>query len=68
VSRKAGTAVARNRIRRRLRALVRAQRAQLQTGGVYLFGGGAAAGTETFVDLERMFVECLERVHAGGTA
>jgi ribonuclease P protein component len=42
-SRASGTAVARNRIRRRLRAAVAARHDQLVPGGAYLFGAGREA-------------------------
>jgi ribonuclease P protein component len=48
VGRRAGHAVARNRIRRRLRAAVQHHASLLAPGGVYLFGGNAAAMSESF--------------------
>lgn len=50
VGRRAGGAVTRNRIRRRLRAAVRQVRPDL-VPGAYLIGAGAAAGSQPFGEL-----------------
>ena len=42
-TRAAGNAVARNRVRRRLRAAVAAHEAELNSGGAYLFAAGRDA-------------------------
>jgi len=52
VGRRVGPAVVRNRVRRRLRALTAAHRAELQPGGAYLFGAGPAAATIPFAELD----------------
>ncbi len=51
VGRRAGTAVVRNRIRRRLRAAVAAHAPQLERGGVYLVGADRGAMTMPFTQL-----------------
>lgn len=51
VGRRTGTAVVRNRIRRRLRAAVAASAAELVPGGVYLLGADLRVMTTTFPSL-----------------
>ena len=48
VGRRAGNAVTRNRIRRRLRAAISRSQDRLVAGGAYLFGAGATAATVPF--------------------
>lgn len=63
VSRKAGGAVARNRIRRRLRAAV----AEVVVHpGAYLFGGDAAVATLPWGELRTLVQEAAELVTTGG--
>ena len=51
VGRSLGNAVARNRVRRRLRAAVRRHEADLRPGGAYLFSAGRSAVTMPFEEL-----------------
>jgi ribonuclease P protein component len=62
VSRRAGGAVDRNRIRRRLRAAMRDHAATLPPGA-YLVGAGREALTMPFVELHRLVGEAAR--HAG---
>jgi ribonuclease P protein component len=55
-----GNSVARNRVRRRLRALVHARAAQLRPGHAYLIGAASGANTATFGELDRSFGALLE--------
>jgi ribonuclease P protein component len=52
VPRSVGNAVVRNRVRRRLRDLVRRHAAELRDGHAYLIGASARAADATFVDLD----------------
>jgi ribonuclease P protein component len=63
IGRRAGGAVVRNRIRRRLRAIAREVRGQLQPGA-YLFGATAAASSLSFADLRATVCSALAAVHA----
>lgn len=61
VGRSAGSAVARNRIRRRLRAAIAALEADGHLrSGVYLFGAGPELLTMPYDDLERAVSELAE--------
>jgi ribonuclease P protein component len=51
VGKRAGTAVVRNRIRRRLRAAVVQQERELLPGGAYMLGADRAAMTTDFATL-----------------
>ena len=51
VGRRVGGAVARNRVRRRLRAVVRAESNALVPAHVYLVGAGPAAATTSYREL-----------------
>lgn len=62
IGRDVGSAVARNRARRRLRAAVRANSGALRSDRVYLFGAGRAAVSMDFVELRRTIRELLERL------
>jgi ribonuclease P protein component len=53
VGRWAGSAVVRNRIRRRLRAAVAGSQGELMVGGIYLFGADRTAASEPFDALSR---------------
>jgi ribonuclease P protein component len=55
VSRRVGGAVARNRIRRRLRAVVRAEAAFLEPACAYLIGAGPGALKTPFSELRATF-------------
>jgi ribonuclease P protein component len=57
-----GTAVARNRVRRRLRAAVAAHEHALAPGGAYLFGAGREAVGAPFDTLETTVGELLATV------
>jgi ribonuclease P protein component len=59
IGRHVGGAVVRNRVRRRLRAAVRAHNATLQPGASYLFGAGREALTMPFEALGRCVDELL---------
>jgi ribonuclease P protein component len=55
VGRRAGGAVDRNRIRRRLRAVVRDESAALQPDALYLVSAGRGAATTAYCDLRTTF-------------
>jgi len=61
IGRHVGSAVVRNRVRRRLRAAVQAHTAVLQPGASYLFGAGREALTMPFEALGR----CVGELVAG---
>ncbi len=58
IGRKAGGAVVRNRIRRRLRAITRELESQLQPGA-YLVGAGGEAGSMSYGELKATVCEAL---------
>ncbi len=60
MGRRAGGAVVRNRIRRRLRSIVR--EAELAPGS-YLIGAGPEAATLPYDELRRSVTEALRAVH-----
>lgn len=62
VGRRAGGAVVRNRIRRRLRAIIRELRAELRPGA-YLFGASAAAASLSYVDMKATVCQALGALH-----
>jgi ribonuclease P protein component len=65
VSRQVGNAVVRNRVRRRLRELVRQVDAgRLQVGHDYVLVGRPAALAASFGDLARELDAALDRIHA----
>ncbi|MCA8928380.1 MAG: ribonuclease P protein component [Alphaproteobacteria bacterium] len=65
-SKKVGNAVARNRARRRLRALAEAVLAPLARPGLdYVLVGRTATVTRPFPDLVRDLEDAIARVHAG---
>lgn len=67
VSRRAGNAVARNRIRRRLRAAITRPDAVL-VPGVYLVGGDAAVATMPFDDLvSSLATACAKATRTGAS-
>jgi len=66
VGRGAGSAVARNRARRRLRAAVREHADSLRPGDAYLVGAGGAAVTMPYPELARCVGAALRA--GGGTA
>jgi ribonuclease P protein component len=67
VSRQVGNAVERNRVRRRLREIVRlAPAAELAGGHDYVLIGRRATLAVPFSDLRRDFEEALRRVHLTG--
>ncbi len=70
VSRQVGNAVMRNRVRRRLREVVRlAPATALSPGHDYVLIGRKAALVAPFSDMVRQFATALRRVHAvGGTS
>ena len=62
IGRRAGGAVVRNRIRRRLRAITREVGAQLRPGA-YLFGATAAAASLSYGDLRATVCQALRALH-----
>ena len=68
VGRRVGGAVVRNRLRRRLRAVVSELEPQLK-GGAYLVGAAPAATELTYGDLRRTVAEAVQQAfEMGGTA
>ncbi len=65
IGRGVGPAVRRNRLRRRLRSIVHAERDQLAPGGLYLFGAHASAGDASFATLEVEVRDLLAAATAG---
>lgn len=61
IGRPLGTAVVRNRLRRRLREIVRARADLLEPGCTYLFGAGAGAVDLSRAELDRLVVGALGR-------
>jgi ribonuclease P protein component len=67
VSRQVGNAVERNRVRRRLREIVRLTAAQtLQAGHDYVLVGRRAALNRPFEQMMRDFATAVRRIHAAG--
>jgi ribonuclease P protein component len=64
VGRRAGGAVARNRLRRRLREVVRAEAGALVPGHVYLVSAGPAAGAASYGELRTAFRAILAELRA----
>jgi ribonuclease P protein component len=64
VSRKVGTAVERNRVRRRLREIVKRSAALLRPGHDYVVVGRRAALQEPFDRMIAAFAAAVRRVHA----
>jgi ribonuclease P protein component len=62
IGRRTGGAVVRNRIRRRLRAIIREARSQLGPGA-YLFGATAAATSLSYEDLRATVCQALGALH-----
>ena len=66
VSKKVGNAVERNRVRRRLREIVRAAgSSRIRTGHDYVIIGRRAALTAPFARIAEDFEGALRRLHAG---
>jgi ribonuclease P protein component len=65
VGRRVGGAVARNRVRRRLRAVVRAESSALVPAHVYLVGAGPAAATTSYSELRDTFRAILADLPPG---
>jgi ribonuclease P protein component len=63
VGRAAGGAVARNRVRRRLRAATRAHAALLAPGHAYLVGAGAGADELGYAELAADLADLLARAN-----
>ena len=59
IGRGVGTAVVRNRVRRRLRAATRAHRAELVPGHAYLVSTGPAAADRTYAELSTSLHDAL---------
>lgn len=64
VSKKVGTATERNRVRRRLKDVVRHAEGRVQTGHDYVMVGRRAALTIPFARMIEEFAAALGRVHA----
>jgi ribonuclease P protein component len=62
IGRRAGGAVVRNRLRRRLRAIVREVRPQLHPGA-YLVGATGAAASLSYGDLRASVCQALAALH-----
>ncbi len=62
IGRRAGGAVVRNRVRRRLRAITREERARLQPGA-YLVGATSAAASQSYGDLRATVCQALGALH-----
>jgi ribonuclease P protein component len=67
VGRHVGGAVTRNRVRRRLRSLIAAQRAQLRPGHAYLVGARKGAATAPYAELESTLRVLLDASREVGT-
>jgi ribonuclease P protein component len=68
VSKKVGNAVERNRVRRRLREIVRLAGAErMHAGHDYVLIGRRAALLLLFLRMKKDFEDTLQRVHAGRT-
>ncbi len=67
IGRKVGGAVVRNRIRRRLRAVVR-EAPELLRPGAYLFGAGPEAATMPYGELRTAACEALNALSSGPPA
>jgi ribonuclease P protein component len=65
VGRRVGGAVARNRVRRRLRAVVAAEAAVLAPAHVYLVGAGPAAAKTSYRELCNTFRAIATDLHPG---
>jgi ribonuclease P protein component len=63
LGRQFGTAVERNRARRRLRAAIALDKALLLPGGAYLFAADRAVMTIPFPTLREHIATLLQRVH-----
>ena len=63
VSRAVGNAVVRNRIRRRLRAIIAARATTLSEGHGYLVGVTPGASDQTFGELSHSIDVCLAATH-----
>jgi ribonuclease P protein component len=61
IGRPVGSAVVRNRIRRRLRALCRTHAGEFAPGHSYLIGASPQAGAVSFADLETALRDLLAR-------
>ncbi|MBK5289154.1 MAG: ribonuclease P protein component [Acidimicrobiia bacterium] len=59
IGRKVGNAVTRNRLRRRLRALLQSHAGELQDSSAYLIGVDPRAVDASSEDLDRSLVTCL---------
>jgi ribonuclease P protein component len=62
VSRAVGIAVTRNRVKRRLRELVRVQRDSLPTGSLLVVRALPASATASYEELRSDLARCLARV------
>jgi ribonuclease P protein component len=59
VGRRVGGAVVRNRVRRRMRAVTIAHRAELVSGGAYLFGATPAAVAAPYAEIDAAMGQLL---------
>ena len=59
IGRGVGTAVVRNRVRRRLRAATRAHAADFEPGSAYLVSTGPAAATRSYAELSTSLHDAL---------
>ena len=65
IGKRTGSAVVRNRVRRRLRAAVALHEAELATGGAYLVSADRRAMSAPFVELADQVARALRQTQEG---
>lgn len=66
IARGVGNAPTRNRVRRRLRHVVRSREPQLRQGHAYLVSAGPSASGRSFAEVDAAVTALLAEVHAEG--